>query len=405
MNPFVLAWRNVWRSRRRSLVTISAMSFALFMMIVYTGLVAGYMSGLERNMLDLEMGDMQVFSSEYRDDPSLYSLIEEPDALLERLDAEGFPAAPRLLGSGLAAAGDASAGVELRGVDVARDEAVSEVYLHVVKGAWLDPADASGVVLGNRLARTLAVGVGDEIVVLSQASDGSMANDLYIVRGVLKNIADGVDRAGVFMNEAAFREFFVVPAGAHQLIVRRPEALELDPAAARARALAEGHDLKTWRELMPTIASMMDSMSGAMYVMYGIIYIAIGIVLLNTMLMAVFERVREFGVLKALGVSPRGVMRLILLESLLQALIAVVLAVALSVPAFTYLMTTGIDLSSVARDISVMGLALDPIWRAEVDAATYIGPIVTMLVIITLAVLYPAIRAAVIRPVEAMRHR
>ncbi|MCA9717215.1 MAG: ABC transporter permease [Myxococcales bacterium] len=405
MNPVVFAWRNVWRSRRRSLVTMAAMSFALLMMILYTGLVAGYMGGLERNMLDLEMGDMQVFAPEYKRDPSLYTLIEDPGGLLAKLDDAGYPAAARLIGSGLAAAGDASAGVELRGVDVTRDKSVSEVYQHVIKGAWLDPAQPQGVVLGGRLARTLAVSVGDELVVLSQASDGSMANDLFVVRGVLKNIADGVDRAGVFMTADAFREFFVVPEGAHQLIVRRPPARELDAAAAEVRGIAAGESVQTWRDLMPMLASMMDSITGAMLFMYGIIYMAIGIVLLNTMLMAVFERVREFGVLKAIGVSPRGVLTLIMLESLIQALLAVAVATLLSIPCFAYLTTAGIDLTAIARDISVMGLALDPIWRAEVGLGTYLYPIAMMLIIITLAAAYPATRAAVIRPVEAMRHR
>ncbi len=134
MSVFRMAWRNVWRNRRRSIVTITATAFALMVMISYSGLVAGYIAAMQRNLLDFEMGDVQIFAAEYRDKPSIYEKIERPEELLAALDKEGYPACSRLLATALAAAGDASAGVTMRGIDVERDAKVSRVFEKIAKG-------------------------------------------------------------------------------------------------------------------------------------------------------------------------------------------------------------------------------------------------------------------------------
>lgn len=404
MDTFKLAWRNVWRNPRRSGVTIGATALALFCVIFYAGLMNGNITGMERSVVELELGDAQIFAEGYRKKPSLYTVIDDLDALLGRLDAAGFRGSARLLGSGLAAAGDNSAGVQLRGLDVARDAAVSSVSTKLDRGAWLDPASPGEVVLGRRLARTLGVDVGGEIVVLSQAADGSTANDVYKVRGVLLGVSDPVDRAAVFMTTDAFRELMALPAGAHQILVRTPEGEPLDQATAALAGLAPGLETRNWKALNPGIASMLETSRAAMSIMFVIVYIAIGIVVLNAALMSVFERIREFGVLKALGVGPGEVLRLILLETLIQTFVAIVVGVAVSVPVNLYMTRVGLDLSAVGT-FSLSGVVHDPIWRSEVDVDSYVRPIVILVVIILLAVLYPAIRAALVRPLDAIRHQ
>jgi ABC-type lipoprotein release transport system permease subunit len=398
-----MAWRNVWRNRRRSLVTMSAMSFGLWMMILYAALLDGYVLGMERSILDLEVGDVQIFAEDFRENPSLWTTIENPEAVLGPLAQQGFEASGRVLAFGLAAAGESSAGVSFRGVDVSQDAAVTKVQEEVAVGEWLDPADPKGVVIGRRLAKILAVGLGDELVVLTQGSDGAMAYDLFNVRGVLRGIADATDRGGVFINEAALRELVSVPEGVHQIIVRRPEGIDLDLAAVEVRGVAPGLDVQTWKQLLPTLSSLLESTRGIMVAMFFIMYVAIGMLILNAMLMAVFERIRELGVMKALGVGPFEVLRLILLESGIQVGIAVAVGLLLSVPALAYLSTAGIDLGTLAGT-SVLGIAMEPIWRAAVSARVFTTPVVVLLVMVGLAVLYPALKAATVQPVEAMRH-
>jgi ABC-type lipoprotein release transport system permease subunit len=399
-----MAWRNVWRNRRRSLVTIAATTLAFTVMILYSSMVEGYLRTMERNLLDLELGDVQVHAPEYRDDPSLYSRIEDSRELLQRFDERGWAASARLLGFGLGAAADASGGVQIQGVDVARDARVSRIDERIREGAWLDPADPYGVVVGAQLARTLVVRPGDEMILLSQASDGSMANDLYVVRGVLQGVSEAVDRAGVFMNEDAFRRFFVFPTGAHEIILRRPADAELDAFAAEVRTLAPKQRVETWRELVPTLASLLGSARALMVMVFMIVYVAIGILVLNAMLMAVFERIREFGVLKAIGYAPMQVLMVIFGECAVQAALAVAAGLALALPGLWYVTRVGIDMGRLGG-MAMMGVVIDPIWRGVMEPSVIVGPLVTLLLIIALAAVYPAAKAAWISPIRAIQHR
>jgi len=404
MGLFRMAWRNIGRNRRRTGVTVAAMTLALFVMVVYTGLMQGMLGDMERSILETEIGDLQVHSEGYLDDPSIYAVIEEPYALIEELEGAGFRATPRLVGGALVAARESSAGASLRGIDVARDQTVSDIHTRVAAGEWLDPSEPRGVVVGRRLARSLDITVGDELIALSQASDGSMANDLFMVRGILGPISDVTDRTGVFMPAETFREFFVLERGVHQIVVRRPSDVDLESAFVELMKLTPGLDTRSWRQLLPTLATMLDSAQIALQMVSFIVYIVIAILILNAMLMAVFERIREFGLLKALGVGPGRVMALIFTESCMQTGLALAIGLTLSAPTLWYLSNRGIDLGSFAGT-SMLGLSMAAVWKAAVSPATFAGPVFTLVAIVLVAVVYPAVKAARISPVEAMRHQ
>jgi putative ABC transport system permease protein len=404
MRILVMAWRNLWRYRRRTLVTVAAMTLALLIMVLYTSLVEGYLRDLERNIVDIELGDIQVFAPDYRDNPSIYNRIDDPERMLARLRDRGLRASARLIGGGLAAAGESSAGVILKGIDLAQDATVSQISEHVELGSWLDATDQNGVVVGSRLAHTLGVTPGDELVLLGQATDGSIANDLYTIRGVLRSISVDADRAGVFMSDDAFRSFFVLAEGAHQLMVRRPAERDLPIAVAEVREIAAGLDVQSWRELVPILATFLDSTRSLIVIVFLVIYVVVAILIVNAMLMSVFERINEIGVLKALGVGPGHVLAMILIEGGLQTAIAIVVALTLSVPGLAYLADHGLDLSGIGG-MSFAGMAFDPVWRGVVTPWVIIGPVLTLVFIVSVSVLYPALKAARISPVEAMRYQ
>ena len=399
-----MAWRNIGRNRRRTVVTVGAMALGLYAMVVWFGMLQGLLDDMEETVVEVELGDLQIHAPTYLDDPSLYTDIEDVDALLSRLEAAGFRASARLVGAGLAAAHDSAAGASLRGVDVQANARVSVISSRLAAGAWLDDADPAGVVVGRRLARALDLAVGDELIVLSQTTDGAIANDLYLVRGVLESVSDGVDRSAVFLTDAAFRELFFMPAGAHEVVVRKPDDLELAAALETVQGLAPGLDTRSWRSLVPTIATYLDSARQMMGIVSAIIYIVIAILILNAMLMAVFERIREFGVLKALGVEPRQVLSLIFVESALQTGIALAVGLALSLPTLWYLVEFGIDTGALGG-VSVIGATFATVWRAAVSPVTFATPALTLILLVLAAVIYPALKAARISPVEAMRHQ
>jgi putative ABC transport system permease protein len=394
----------VLRNRRRSFVTISAMAFALFVEVLYSGLIPGYMQAMVEDITNLEIGDLQVHDPEYRDAPSIYAVIEDPAAALASLDELGYPAAPRLLGGGLAASGEFSAGAAFRGVDLERDGGVSLVQHKIADGAWLDASDPKGVVVGKFLARTLQVKPGSELLVLGQATDGSMAHDLYSVRGVLGSVAEATDRTTIYMGDATFRELMVMPTGVHQIVVKLPGDVALEDAAPAMAAAMPDLEVKTWKQLMPIIAQMLDSVAGMIYILYFIIYVAVGILILNAMLMAVFERIREFGVLKAIGAGPLRVFGLIIIEASIQTTAAIVVGMAAAAPGMWWMSTRGVDFGSMGG-MNMMGVSMRKIWYGIYDPATVAGPLIMLVVVASMAVLYPALKAAWISPVQAMRHR
>ncbi len=399
-----MAWRNIGRNRRRTVVTVGAMALGLYAMVIWFGMLQGLLDDMEETVVEVELGDLQIHAPTYLDDPSLYTDIEDFEALLARLESAGFRASARLVGAGLAAAHDSAAGASLRGIDVRGNARVSVISTRLAAGEWLDDGDPAGVVVGRRLARALDLAVGDELVVLSQTTDGAIANDLYLVRGILESVSDGVDRSAVFLTDAAFRELFFMPAGAHEVVVRKPEDLELAAALEAVQDLAPGLDTRSWRSLVPTIATYLDSARQMMGFISAIVYIVIAILILNAMLMAVFERIREFGVLKALGVEPRQVLSLIFVESALQTGLALAVGLALSLPTLWYLVEFGIDTGALGG-VSVIGATFATVWRAAVSPFTFATPALTLILLVLVAVIYPALKAARISPVEAMRHQ
>lgn len=403
MNVFVLAWRNVWRNSRRSIITITAMALALWTELIYSGLIAGLMHDMTDDVTAAEMGDIQVFKPGYLERPSLHEVLPGAAETTDRLNKAGYPASARLAAGAFAASGELSAGVSLVGLNPVQDGTVLSVGEKVEAGQWLDPADAHGVVVGHGLARTLALAPGSELLVLSQAADGSIANDLYTVRGVLGSVASATDRSTVFLVEPAFRDLFALPSGAHRIIVRAPVGGDLTAAAAAVSALAPGAEVKTWKQLNPFMAQMLDAVQVQMTVIYFVLYLAVAILVLNAMLMAVFERIREFGVLKAIGYGPGQVAMMMIAEGMFQALVAALVGTAAAVPVMFYLQTTGLDVARIGG-VSMMGMSMPTLWRGVYTLETTRVPVVMLFAIVFAAVLYPALKAAWIRPVEAMHH-
>lgn len=408
MNIFVMAWRNLWRNRRRTLITLAAMTVALVVEILYSGLVVGMMTGMQEDVVELQLGDVQVHTAEYLERPSLYEVIAESDSLLAYLDGIGYPAAPRLLGGALAASGDFSSGVQLRGVDVERELGVTRLHEHIGRGEWLSDDDPYGVVIGVGLARALSVDLGGEIVMLSQGADGSMANALFTVRGVLSSVAQGTDRGAIFLVDDTFRDVMAVDTGAHEIVIRKPgpDVTDADAKAAVEGWLDQAHPTEpvrvmTWREIEPIVGQMLDSVSGMMWIMFSIVYLAVALLILNSMLMVVFERIREFGVLKSIGAGPLRVFALIVVEALLQAVVALVVGLTLAAPLAYAIQLWGIPVGNLSG-VDMMGVAMRPVWYGHYGPGQLIAPVVLLFVIVLLAVVYPAFKASIVRPIQAM---
>jgi len=406
MRILTLASRNVRRNWHRSLVTMLAMAFACFIMIFFSSLMEGMMQGSERSVVSMNMGDMQIHAFGYRDDPDLYTRIENPDALVDTLQQNGYRAASRIYAYGLMAANMASSGVHLRGVDLAHEMQVTKLYKHVASGEWLDDADPDGVVLGKKLAGTLGVKLGDELVFVGQSADGYMANELFRVRGILKSVSDGIDRMGVYMPMQTLRNLMAIPEGAHEIVVIRPDrTTDLAAETIKVEQLAPGLEVKNWKQMMPVIARMIETAGVQIIIMLVIFYIAVATVVLNAMLMNVFERIHEFGIMKALGVSPMQLVGLVFAETFFLTLLAAIAGLAGGWWISAYYQIHGIDMSALAGSISYGGIAFDPVWYGALTPSALIYPVVFLFVVAAVAVIYPAGKAALLSPVKAIYYR
>jgi ABC-type lipoprotein release transport system permease subunit len=397
-----LGWRNLWRNARRTAITLGAVALSTAILIVGQALITGLLDGAVRNATQLSVGEVQIHAPGWLADRSIYTALPEPDRVLAALDAAGLAAAPRSYGDGLVAHATKSAGALFWGIDPARERRTFDLAAHVASGSFLDERPAGDVVLGRKLARTLGVHSGDELVVVVQAADVSLGNELYRVRGVLKAVGETVDRGAALLHRADFDALFVSGGRVHEVAASSRGTRPLAEVEAIAASAAPGQDVRTWRQLLPMLSDMLANVDGLLWIVAVIFFLTAGLGVMNTMLMATHERVREFGVLKALGTSPWRIAGDVATESLVLAALGTLVGVALGSAAALWLATHGIDTVRLAGETSFAGVAFDPIWRASMHPTDLIAPVLVMWVTCVAAALYPAVLAARLDPVRAM---
>lgn len=402
-----MAVRNTARKPMRSAVTVSAMALSAAVMIFFGAIMVGYIERMKTSALAMETAEVQVHTPKYRDEPGLHELMDDSATIAGALRKQGLRATERLYAFALAAHKQVSSGVVIRGVDLTHEPRVTLLHTAIDQGQWLSEDAPRGVVVGRKLARRLGLKLGDEFVVLSQAADGSMADDLFTVRGILKTVSAGIDGGGIVIPIATFRELMAVHEGAHEIAAIRGEAVTdggLDALQASVKAVAGDNEVLTWPVLQPALAEVLRTSDAAIGFMLMIAYLAVVTVVLNATLMSVFERMREFGVLKALGVAPRQIFVLVMAEATVMAVGASVVAVLLGV-LISWAFRDGIDLSSQVGDLSMSGMTVPPIIPVSLTPGSIVGPVAVLVVMVVLSALYPAYKAAVVRPVYAIRGR
>ena len=395
-------WRNLWRNGRRTAITLGAVALSTAILIISRGLITGLLDGAVRNATQLSVGEVQIHAPGWLADRSMFVALPAPEQILAALDAAGLAAAPRSYGDGLVAHDTKSAGALFWGVDPARERGAFDLAAHVADGAFLEDRPTGGVVLGRKLARTLGVGPGDELVVVVEAADGSLGNELYRVQGVLKAVSETVDRAAAILHREDFDTLFVAGGRVHEVAAGSRGRRPLAEVEALAVAAAPDQDVRTWRRLLPMLSDMLANIDGLLWIIAAIFFLTAGLGVMNTMLMATHERVHEFGVLKALGTSPWRIAGDVAVESLVLAAFGTLLGVALGGAAALWLGAHGIDTVRLAGETSFAGVAFDPVWRATVRAGDLVSPVLMMWLTSVVAALYPAVLAARLDPVRAM---
>ena len=405
MTLLKMAWRNLWRNPKRTLITLFSMTFGLTMMIVGYALSDGMLNQMVHYATLLGTGHVQVHHPDYLEDHSIYDSMDDPAALLAAVTSTGLgSASPRVFATALVSSGQQSAGGQLWGIDPDLESSVTELDQHLETGTWLTPGAKGQVVLGRNLAKTLSAGPGDEVVVLTQAADGSLGNALYTVSGTLKSIGERLDRGGVIMHIRDFSELLVMDSEIHEVAIRLNDPNELDWATLTlSKALdEEKYKVENWKQLFPELAEYLRLSSSSMTIVLFIIFAVASLGIVNTQLMSLFERTREVGIMRALGMGPLSVVWLILLETVFLILMAAVTGGIAGILWALRLEHVGWDISWMGGSFAFVGVAFDPHMYATLTSVAVIHSIVVMIVVVLMASLYPFIRAARISPVDAI---
>ena len=410
-----LAWRNLWRNRRRTFITMAAIAFGYAMLLFVACLMAGLRWQMIQNGTCLVMSQIQIHAPGYYPNRSLQKTLggrkgTDVSALLASISADRrvSAVAPRVYGYALLSAAHRSAGVELMGVVPDQEPKITTLNTQIAKGSYLTARLPKGVVIGDKLASTIGIDLNSEIVLLTQAADGSMGNDVYTVVGILHTGLDAVDRGLVLMTLSSLQDLLhLAPARIHEVGIK----LNHINAATNVAAALEVKLGKTmpvrvmaWPELAPELANYVQFNHGVTVVLFFIFFLVAVIGVMNTMLMAVFERTREFGMLMAVGMRPAQVIRLILTEAAGLGVASLVVGAALGVPLLWYLQVHGLDLGGATGEVvSVAGVVVGHLWYGRQDFSAYSEAAVGLAATALVSALYPAWRAAQLRPTEAMR--
>ena len=422
---FFIAWRNIWRNPVRSLLTIAALGGGLVMVILY----AAFLEGMTRQMIqyatEISTSQMQVHRQAYVDDQDLYATL--PWSYMHKLEEQvpGIVAAPRLYAAGLASSGDASSGVMIKAVDPHREAQVTRLLEYLRAGdASLDMASGSdeellrfNVVVGAQLAKNMHLSLGDELVLITQAIDGSIGNALFRVAGVLRPVEPGFDRIGVLMSIEAYQYLMYLEDGFHELAIWTEDLNRLELIQQRTSevlnelATAQPLDelggealVRNWRQLTPMISDMLE-LSKSMVVIVGFIIVGLASLgMLNTMLMAVHERTHEFGILLSIGMNRWWLLIMVLFESLLLALVSAVVGSAAGALAASYFEDHGIDFSEPMPDgYDWGGIVFEPVMRGYFEPQHLIVSSLLMVTIALFASVIPSWRTVRMKPAEVLR--
>lgn len=402
-----IAWRNVWRNRRRTLISMSAIGLGLALVIIYSGLIARMMGDAKEQLDNAGLGHLEITAKGWRANRSPKLAIDDLDGVVASLPLPpGAEVSARLLSRGLLSSARANQAVEVHGVDWGQERAVALYLREVRQGAVPADDDAQGILVGEQLAERMHLKVGHKLRLMVQRADGEMGAALFRVRGIFHALSPSIGQRRVLISRAAAAELLGADRGAHQIVVQLERAADAAPVAATVRAkLGAELEVLTYAQIYPIFEAMESLVNGAIVVASVFVYFLVGLGILNTMLMSVLERTREFGVMQALGTRPGGVVRLIVAESFWIATLSVVLGLAIGVGvSWVGSRTALLDFSrQMGEGIEFSGAVLSAVFHTELSVRGVLLPALYVYVMALVVALYPAWRVSRLRPVDALR--
>ena len=397
-----LAWRNLWRNYRRTLIMLLAIALGVWAMIFMTALLRGMVDDMVKQGIGALPGHVQIHALAYRDDPSVTHGMPSPDKnLLEVLNGEQVKAwSSRIKVPAMISSEYENRGVFLLGVDPEGELALGFNPDDITEGRFLNGSDDRGIVVGRKLLQRLESRLGKRVVLMSQDPDNAIAEGGFRIVGVFKAELESREESFVYVGRDVVQAMLGIGTDVSEIAVlgqdyQTPEVL----TAAIRSAVSADHEVLSWLELDPYLATMMRVMNGFVLVWMVVIFLSLSFGLVNTLMMAIFERVREIGLMRALGMRPSAIVYQVLVESVMLLILGLLLGNLMAIGTIIPL-KDGIDISAVSQGMEMMGASsmLFPVllWP---DLLLANGVVIVLGIITSLL---PAWRAARYRPVKAL---
>lgn len=399
---FTLAWRNLWRNHRRTTIMLAAITVGVWAMIFMTALMRGMVDDMLLNGIRSMPGEVQIHHPEYRDDPSINNSIPAPSTeLLEALKTPEVVAwTSRVRVQAVISSERDSRGIVLLGVEPDSELQVSFDSDSIREGRFLEDSDDRGLVIGVKMAEHLETDLGKRVVVMSQDPENNIADRGFRIVGIYKAKLASLEEMYVYAGRNTIQKMLKLDNRVSEIAITGEDYRNVDRWYPRIKqAAGQEVETMTWYEANAYLGSMMSMMDGFVLVWVIVIFLALSFGLVNTLVMAVFERIREIGLMQALGMRPAMIMYQILIESFLLLSIGLIIgnvfAVATIIP-----LQSGIDISAVAKGMEMMGTSSMLYPALKIEDMVLANVIVIILGLLTS--ILPAWRAASYDPIKAL---
>ena len=395
-----LSSRNLWRYRRRNLTLFAAILIAVAGCLLTSALLRGYQHDMMDDAIANLSGNLNVTAPGYRADPSIARGFALDAAFVPDIPAgEMLGWTRRVRIPAVVLSERETRGVSLVGVDPDDERAISFLGSVAIQGDSLSGQDDGRILLGVELAKQLDTGVGRRVVVITQGADGLNREAGFRVAGLYDAAGTSLEKAYAFTGLRALQKMLGTDAVTEVSIRLRDDRFSAGADRALTKEMG-GLEVLNWRQLEPQVAAMFEFSDAAILIWFVILMLALAFGLINTLITAVLERVREFGMLRALGMRPGAVVVQVIMESVLIVVSGLVCGIAVGVAAIAYL-SDGIDLSRWAQGVELAGLHSRLIPHLQTNDVVAVGAMALLLGLFASA--YPAWRAVQIKPLDALR--
>ncbi len=398
-----IAFRNIFRQKRRSFLTILTMFGGFALAAVSIAWSDGTYSNVINMFTRNQLGHVQIHREGYLDRKSIHKTIDNYNDVASILDTidNVVSYTPRLYSAGLASVDDKSSAAQIIGIDPQKENKATRFDKKVIKGQTLSGKPSMEVILGRGLATRLKADVSDSLVIVSQAADGSIANDIYYITGIIESGDDLSDQSSLYLHIKDAQELFWLHGRIHEVAVVASDLDVVDELTMNIKKAIDNPDLAvaSWKEFAKSFYQAMRADQQGAWIMLFVVILVVAVGVLNTVLMTVLERRREYGVLRAIGTSPKEIFTLVLTEVIMMALIGIAIGLAASYAVNYYLSIDGIRMP---EPFTYGGIKFTHMYT-ELNIRSYIIPGIAVIITAIVVSLFPARQAAKVAPAKAMR--